>query len=91
MTTIPVLLIVVLIAAIIMHWRIRSGYYKQTRLPLKDRLLWAFICIAPPVAAFISRPNLYMGIVICIIFLGVLLFGSKVEKASEHRDPLRRP
>ncbi len=87
MTDIPVFGIVVLVAAIIMHWRIRSGQYKTTRLPLKDRLLWAFICIAPPFAAFMSRPSLYMGIVICIIFLGVLLFASKVEKSSEPVDP----
>jgi cell division protein FtsW (lipid II flippase) len=84
MTTIPVLFIVVLVAAIIMHWRIRSGQYKTTRLPLRDRLLWALICIAPPVAVFMSEPHLYMGIVICIIFICVLLYGSKLEKSSEH-------
>ena len=87
MNTLPVLCIIIPLAAIFMHWRIRSGYYKKTRLPIRDRLLWAFICSAPPVAAFMSRPNLYMGIVICIIFLSVLLFGSKLEKTSEQSNP----
>ena len=82
-----VCIIVILIAAIIMQWRIRSGYYKKTKLPLKDRLLWAFICIIPPATVFMSKPKLYIGIVICIIFICVLLYGSKLEKTSEHRDP----
>jgi uncharacterized membrane protein YoaK (UPF0700 family) len=87
MTYLSVCLIVIPVAAIIMHWRIHSGYYKKIKLPLKERLLWAFACIIPPAAGFISKPNLYMGIVICIIFICVLLYGSKLEKASEHRDP----
>ena len=87
MTYISVCLIVIPVAAIIFQWRIRSGYYKKIKLPLKERLLGAFICIIPPAAVFMSKPNLYLGIVICIIFICVLLYGSKLEKASEHRDP----
>lgn len=86
MTISSVCLIVIPVAAIIMHWRIRSGHYKKTMLPLKDRLLGAFICITLPATVFISKPNLYLGIVICIIFICVLLYGSKLEKTSEHRD-----
>ena len=87
MTYSSICIIVILVTAIIMHWRIRSGYYKKTPLPLKNRLLWAFICIIPPVTVFMSKPKLYLGIVICIIFICVLLYGSKLEKTSEHRDP----
>ena len=87
MTYTSIFIIVILVAAIIMQWSIRSGYYKKTSLPLKDRLLWAFICITPPATVFMSKPNLYLGIVICIIFICVLLYGSKLEKTSEHRDP----
>ncbi len=87
MTYISVCLIVIPVAAIIMHWRIRGGHYKKTMLPLKDRLLWAFICIIPPATVFMSKPKLYMGIVVCIIFICVLLYGSKLEKISEYRDP----
>ena len=78
---------VIPVAAIIMHWRIRSGHYKKTKLPLKERLLAAFACIIPPATVFMSKPKLYLGIVICIIFICVLLYGSKLEKASEHRYP----
>ena len=87
MTYLSVCLIVIPVAAIIMQWRIRSGHYKKTPLPLKNRLLWAFICIIPPATVFMSKPNLYLGIAICIIFICVLLYGSKLEKTSEHRDP----
>ena len=87
MTYLSICLIVIPVAAIIMHWRIRSGYYKKTTLPLKERLLGAFICIILPATEFMSKPNLYLGIVICIIFICVLLYGSKLEKTSEHRDP----
>jgi len=87
MTYLSICLIIIPVAAIIMHWRIRSGYYKKTPLPLKERLLWAFIGITPPATVFMSKPNLYLGIAICIIFICVLLYGSKLEKASEHRDP----
>ena len=87
MTYLSICLIVIPVAAIIMHWRIRSGYYKKTPLPLKERLLGAFICIILPATEFMSKPNLYLGIVICIIFISVLLYGAKLEKASEHRDP----
>jgi hypothetical protein len=73
---------VILVAAIIMQWRIRSGHYKKTSLPLKDRLLWAFICITPPATVFMSKPNLFLGLAICIIFICVLLYGSKLEKKS---------
>jgi hypothetical protein len=86
MTNSSVCLIIILVAAIIMQWRIRGGHYKKTMLPLKDRLLWAFICITPAATVFMSKPNLYMGIVICIIFICVLMYGSKLEKTSEHRD-----
>ena len=87
MNTLPVLCIIIPLTAIFMHWRIRSGYYKKTRLPIRDRLLWAFICTAPPLAVFISGPKLYAGIVTCMIFLCVLLFGSKLEKTSEQSNP----
>ena len=80
-------LIVIPVAAIIMHWRIHSGYYKKIKLPLKDRLFVAFICIILPATEFMSKPNLYLGIAICIIFICVLLYGAKLEKASEHRYP----
>ena len=80
-------LIVIPVAAIIMHWRIHSGYYKKIKLPLKDRLFGVFICIIPPATVFISKPNLFLGIVICIIFISVLLYGAKLEKASEHQYP----
>jgi len=79
-------LIVIPVAAIIMHWRIHSGYYKKIKLPLKDRLLGAFICIIPPATVFMSKPKLYLGIAICIVFICVLLYGSKLEKTSQHRD-----
>ena len=87
MTYISVCLIIIPVAAIIMQWRIHRGYYKKIKLPLKDRLLVAFICIILPATEFISKPNLYLGIVICIIFICVLLYGSKLEKTSEHRNP----
>ena len=90
MTYLSICLIVIPVAAIINQWRIRSGirsgYYKKTPLPLKERLFWAFICIILPATEFMSKPNLFLGIVICIIFISVLLYGAKLEKASEHRD-----
>ena len=91
MTNTSVCIIVILIAAIIMHWRIRSGYYKKTILPLKERLFGAFVCIIPPATVFISKPNLYIGIVICIIFICVLLYGSKLEKTSKHQRSQGQP
>ena len=87
MTYLSICLIIIPVAAIIMHWRIRSGYYKKIKLSLKERLFGAFICIIPPATVFISKPNLFLGIVICIIFICVLLYGSKLEKTSEHHDP----
>ena len=91
MNILPVVCIIIPIVAIFMHWRIRSGHYKTTRLPLRERLLWAFICSAPPVAAFMSEPRLYLGIVICIIFICVLLYASKFDKPSEHANSKGRP
>jgi phosphatidylserine synthase len=85
MANTSVCIIVILIAAIIMHWRIRSGYYKKIKLPLKERLFGAFICIIPPTTVFMSKPKLYLGIVICTIFICVLLYGSKLEKTSKHQ------
>ena len=87
MTYTSICIIVILVAAIIMHWRIRSGYYKKIKLPLKERLLWAFACIIPPATVFMSKPKLYLGIAICIVFICVLLYGAKLEKTSEHRHP----
>ena len=87
MTYTSICTIVILVAAIIFQWRIRSGHYKKIKLPLKDRLLGAFICIIPPATVFMSKPNLYLGIAICIIFICVLLYGAKLEKESEHRYP----
>ena len=91
MTYLSICLIVLPVAAIINQWRIRSGirsgYYKKIKLLLKERLFWAFICIILPAIEFMSKPNLFLGIVICIIFICILLYGSRLEKTSEHRDP----
>ena len=56
MSTIAVVAISIIIPiAIFTQLKSQSRQYKQTPLSLKDRFLWAIICIAPPVSAFIQK------------------------------------
>jgi hypothetical protein len=87
MNTIAVVAISIIPIAIFTQLKSQSRQYKQTPLSLKDLFLWAIICIAPPVSAFIQKPHVSLGIVIAIIFATVLVYGCKSEKKSEQIDP----